>query len=113
MGNNSYKTLIYLFLFSYFQYSIVNSRTVPVIHNAALVVLGKIPTRINSTCQQCICKMLFQQLNNITAINCIPSQLICEIFVDSLETNSFVFKSNSSSTIYLISIPTTNPILPV
>ncbi len=83
---------------------------IPVIHNVSLQMPNYNSTTINGTCNECLCTMLLN-ITLIFAFNCFQNNRTCEIFSQSLNTNSFLLINNTASSVYFISLPTNDSTL--
>jgi hypothetical protein len=80
---------------------------VPVIYNVSLQMSDYNSTIINGTCNECLCAMVLNP-TSIYAFNCFQNNATCEIFSNSFNTSSFSLRNNSASSVYFISLPTSD-----
>lgn len=78
--------------------------SIPVIRNVSLHMSGYNSTTINGTCHECLCTMLLNK-TSISSFNCIHTNQTCELFSRSLNTTAFSLMRDTTSSVYLKSIP--------
>lgn len=81
-----------------------NIVSIPVIRNVSLQMFGYNSTTINGTCHECLCAMVLNK-TSISSFNCIHNNQTCELFFQPLNTTSFSLISDTTSSVYLQSIP--------
>jgi hypothetical protein len=102
-----WRIFIYIFVFYPFETILSSMNPVPVIYNVSLQMSDYNSTIINGTCNECLCAMVLNP-TSIYAFNCFQNNATCEIFSNSFNTSSFSLRNNSASSVYFISLPTSD-----
>ena len=80
---------------------------VGVIHNVSLTVLNTNTTRINGTCEQCVCSLLVGSA--FFALNCFHDNRTCNLYSASNKNKPFSLITSGNVSLYFLSIPTYSP----
>lgn len=73
--------------------------TLHAISNVSISIQNATSIRVNGTCEQCICHLLFNK-TSATAFNCFKQNETCELFFEPLDSSTIVIHNDSTSVFY-------------